>query len=70
MVWSIGQFTVMSPEQGAVMQERRGNFANIYRREGGSLKFRVHAFNFLPTQAASAATGTTPTAGTASSTGK
>lgn len=48
LVWAVGQFTVMSPEQGGVMQERRGNFANLYQREGGDLKFRVHAFNFLP----------------------
>ena len=48
IVWSVGQFTVMAPDESGVLQERQGNFANIYQWEGDGLKFRVHAFNFLP----------------------
>ena len=48
IVWSVGQFTVMAPDESGVLQERQGNFANIYQWEGDELKFRVHAFNFLP----------------------
>jgi uncharacterized protein (TIGR02246 family) len=47
-VWSVGRFTVMAPDESGVLQERQGNFANIYQWEGDGLKFRVHAFNFLP----------------------
>lgn len=51
LVWSVGRFTVMAPderiERGA-LQERQGNFANVYQWESDELKFRVHAFNFLP----------------------
>jgi uncharacterized protein (TIGR02246 family) len=49
LVWSVGQFTVMSPDESGSLQERQGNFANIYQWDGNELKFRVHAFNFLPT---------------------
>jgi uncharacterized protein (TIGR02246 family) len=48
LVWSVGQFTVMSPDESGSLQERQGNFANIYQWDGNELKFRVHAFNFLP----------------------
>ena len=48
IVWSVGQFTVMAPDESGVLQERQGNFANIYQWEGDGLKFRVHAFSFLP----------------------
>ena len=48
IVWSVGQFTVMAPDESGVLQERQGNFANIYQWEGDGLMFRVHAFNFLP----------------------
>jgi uncharacterized protein (TIGR02246 family) len=48
LVWSVGQFTVMAPDERGTLQERQGNFANIYQWEGNELKFRVHAFNFLP----------------------
>ena len=48
IVWSVGQFTVMSPDEKGTLQERQGNFANIYQWQGNELKFRVHAFNFLP----------------------
>ena len=47
-VWSVGQFTVMAPDESGKLQERQGNFANIYQWEGDGLKFRVHAFSFLP----------------------
>jgi uncharacterized protein (TIGR02246 family) len=70
VVWSIGQFTVMSPEQGGILQERRGNFVNLYQKEGNDLKFRVHAFNFLPSSPAAAGTSTTPTMGTGSTSGR
>jgi uncharacterized protein (TIGR02246 family) len=48
VVWSIGQFSVMSPEENGTLQERRGNFVNIYVWDGDALKFRVHSFSFLP----------------------
>jgi len=48
LVWSVGQFTVMAPDESGALQERQGNFANVYQWEGDELKFRVHAFNFLP----------------------
>ena len=48
IVWSVGQFTVMAPDETGMLQERQGNFANIYQWDGDGLKFRVHAFNFLP----------------------
>ena len=48
VVWSIGQFSVMSPEDSGALQERRGNFVNIYEWDGDALKFRVHSFSFLP----------------------
>ena len=48
IVWSVGQFTVMVPDESGVLQERQGNFANVYQWEGDVLKFRVHAFSFLP----------------------
>ena len=48
IVWSVGQFTVMAPDESGVLKERQGNFANIYQWEGDGLKFRVHAFSFLP----------------------
>lgn len=70
LVWAVGQFSVMSPEQSGVMQERQGNFANVYQREGSDLKFRVHAFNFLPSPPALTGTSTAPTTGTASGSGQ
>ncbi len=48
IVWSVGRFTVMAPDESGVLQERQGNFANVYQWEGEELKFRVHAFSFLP----------------------
>ena len=48
VVWSVGRFTVMAPDESGALQERQGNFANIYQWESDGLKFRVHAFNFLP----------------------
>lgn len=48
IVWSVGQFTVMAPDESGVPQERQGNFVNIYQWEGDGLKFRVHSFSFLP----------------------
>jgi uncharacterized protein (TIGR02246 family) len=48
IVWSVGRFTVMVPDEKGGLQERQGNFANIYQWEGEGLKFRVHAFSFLP----------------------
>jgi uncharacterized protein (TIGR02246 family) len=48
IVWSVGQFTVMAPDESGVLQKRQGNFANIYQWEDDGLKFRVHAFSFLP----------------------
>lgn len=49
LVWSVGGFTVMVPDDNGVLQERQGNFANIYQWAGDKLRFRVHAFNFLLT---------------------
>lgn len=51
LVWSVGQFTVMAPDEKGTLQERQGNFANVYQWEGNELKFRVHAFNFSPSPA-------------------
>lgn len=48
IVWSVGQFTVKVPDESGALQERQGNFTNIYQWKGDGLKFRVHAFNFLP----------------------
>jgi uncharacterized protein (TIGR02246 family) len=48
LVWSVGRFTVMAPDESGMLQERQGNFANIYEWVGDELRFRVHAFNFLP----------------------
>ena len=48
LVWSVGQFTVMTPDESGKLQERWGNFANIYQWVGNELRFRVHAFNFAP----------------------
>jgi uncharacterized protein (TIGR02246 family) len=48
IVWSVGQFTVMAPDESGVPQERQGNFVNIYQWDGAGLKFRVHSFSFLP----------------------
>ena len=47
-MWSVGRFTVMAPDEGGALQERQGNFANIYQWDGDGLRFRVHAFSFLP----------------------
>jgi uncharacterized protein (TIGR02246 family) len=51
LIWSIGQFSVMLPDEKGTLQERHGNYANIYQWEGDELRFRVHAFNFLPVPA-------------------
>jgi uncharacterized protein (TIGR02246 family) len=48
IVWSVGQFTVMAPDESGVLHDRQGNYANIYQWAGDGLMFRVHAFNFLP----------------------
>jgi uncharacterized protein (TIGR02246 family) len=48
VVVSVGQFTVMVPDEKGVLQERHGNFANVYKWTGSELKFLVHAFNFIP----------------------
>ena len=48
VVWSVGQFTVMSPDEKGTPQERPGNFTHFYQWQGNELKLRVHAFNFLP----------------------
>jgi ketosteroid isomerase-like protein len=47
-VWSVGQFTIMSPDEKGTLQERQGNFAHMYQWQGNELKLRVHAFTFLP----------------------
>jgi len=38
----------MMPEENGALQERRGNFVNIYEWDGDGLKFRIHSFNFSP----------------------
>jgi uncharacterized protein (TIGR02246 family) len=48
IVWSVGQFTVMAPDESGVLQERQGNFVNIYQWEGDGLKFRVHSSASCP----------------------
>ena len=49
IVLVVGQFTVKVPEGGS-MQDRPGNFVNVYQWDGGALKFRVHSFSFIPIQ--------------------
>jgi uncharacterized protein (TIGR02246 family) len=48
LVWSVGQFSVMSPDDKDTPQERPGNFVHFYQWQGKELKLRVHAFTFLP----------------------
>jgi ketosteroid isomerase-like protein len=43
----VGQFSVKVPEGGS-LQDRAGNFVNVYQWDGGALKFRVHSFSFMP----------------------
>jgi uncharacterized protein (TIGR02246 family) len=45
----VGQFTVKVPEGGS-LQDRPGNFVNVYQWDGSALKFRVHSFSFMPIQ--------------------
>jgi uncharacterized protein (TIGR02246 family) len=47
IVLVVGQFTVKVPEGGS-LQDRPGNFVNIYQWDGGALKFHVHSFSFMP----------------------
>jgi uncharacterized protein (TIGR02246 family) len=49
IVLVVGQFTVKVPEGGS-LQDRPGNFVNVYQWNGSALKFRVHSFSFVPTQ--------------------
>jgi uncharacterized protein (TIGR02246 family) len=48
LAWSVGQFTVMSPDEKGTPQERKGNFTHMYQWQGNELRLRVHAFTFLP----------------------
>jgi ketosteroid isomerase-like protein len=48
IVWSVGQYTVMAPDESGVSREGQGNFVNIYQWQGDGLKFRVHSFSFVP----------------------
>jgi uncharacterized protein (TIGR02246 family) len=48
LVLVVGQFTVKMPE-GGNLQDRSGNFVNVYQWDGSALKFRVHSFSFMPT---------------------
>ncbi len=48
IVLVLGQFTVKVPEGGS-LQDRAGNFVNVYQWDGRALKFRVHSFSFMPT---------------------
>ena len=47
IVLVFGQFTVKVPE-GGNLQDRTGNFVNVYQWDGSALKFRVHSFSFMP----------------------
>ena len=47
VVLVVGQFTVKMPEGGS-LQDRSGNFVNVYQWDGSALKFRVHSFSFMP----------------------
>jgi uncharacterized protein (TIGR02246 family) len=49
IVLVVGQFTVKVPEGGS-LQDRPGNFVNVYQWDGSALKFRVHSFSFMPIQ--------------------
>ena len=48
IVLVVGQFTVKVPEGGS-LQDRPGNFVNVYQWDGSALKFRVDSFSFMPT---------------------
>ena len=43
----VGQFSVKVPEGGS-LQDRAGNFVNVYQWDGDALKFRIHSFSFMP----------------------
>jgi uncharacterized protein (TIGR02246 family) len=47
IVLVVGQFSVKVLEGGS-LQDRSGNFVNVYQWDGGALKFRVHSFSFMP----------------------
>ena len=47
VVFVVGQFTVKVPVGGS-LQDRPGNFVNVYQWDGTALKFRVHSFSFMP----------------------
>jgi uncharacterized protein (TIGR02246 family) len=49
IVMVVGQFTVKVPEGGS-LQDRPGNFVNVYQWDGSALKFLVHSFSFIPIQ--------------------
>jgi uncharacterized protein (TIGR02246 family) len=49
IVMVVGQFTVKVPESGS-LQNRSGNFVNVYQWDGSALKFRVHSYSFMPIQ--------------------
>jgi uncharacterized protein (TIGR02246 family) len=43
IVFAVGQFTVKTKDDRTI----GGNVANIYEWDGGALKYRVHAYNFM-----------------------
>jgi len=49
IVLVVGQFTVKVPEGGS-LQDRPGNFVNVYQWDGTALRFRIHSFSFIPVQ--------------------
>jgi uncharacterized protein (TIGR02246 family) len=49
IVLVVGQFIVKVPEGGS-LQDRPGNFVNVYQWDCSTLKFRVHSFSFMPIQ--------------------
>jgi len=49
IVLVVGQFTVKVPEGGS-LQDRPGNFVNVYQWDGTALRFRIHSFSFMPVQ--------------------
>ena len=49
IVLVVGQFTVKVPEGGS-LQDRPGNFVNVYQWDGTALRLRIHSFSFMPVQ--------------------
>ena len=51
VVLAVGQFTVKLPAAGGgPVRDVHGNFVNVYEWNGDDLRYRIHAYNFIPEQ--------------------